>query len=240
MNKGRQLALRDAVKARMRFIEQSLFLAGQIGRNDVATAFGLSSQQGTNDLLEYRRMNPRALKYDPARKIYLAGKDLKLLFWRPTLESLIIQMQTNRQGAGLPTDSVRVPVPESSVAASRNLYTAVRLQRSVEFAYVHPSGKSAPVQMTPTAFLHDGLNWMVRGWCGPKAGYKDFVIARINKLSVQRLSTKIPPDDRWAKMVAVKFARPNEKRPAGTVKTRAALVPYLEARMEEAGLRRVS
>ncbi len=71
-----------AQTVRMMWIDAVIDEDGEIGRTDIAQAFGVSIPQASADIGRYRKMNPRRIAYDPSYKRYVVIEGTNPFFMR--------------------------------------------------------------------------------------------------------------------------------------------------------------
>ena len=64
------LGMTQAQRDRVALIDLRLRYMGEVGRQDLATRFGIQSAAASRDLAQYREIAPRNLDYDTKAKVY--------------------------------------------------------------------------------------------------------------------------------------------------------------------------
>ncbi len=64
--------MRWALKQRMDFIRERLRFAGTINRRDLCLKFGISAPQASSDLISFRKLHSKAMRYDLTRKTFVS------------------------------------------------------------------------------------------------------------------------------------------------------------------------
>ncbi len=166
---------------RLAFIESRLFWEEKVNRGDLVAAFGISVPQASKDLTLYQQEAPANLRYDKARKCYVAAHDFAPRFIEPEADAYLSSLPdaVSLRGAG----AVHLPIPRRPIDADvlRAIVAAARTGGSIEIRYqsmvadrVGPSWR----RISPHAFAHDGTRWHVRAYCHQKNAFLDFILSR--------------------------------------------------------------
>lgn len=186
---------RWSVEKRLEFIEFQLFWYGGINRSDIRRKFVVSAQQASADLGLYHEVAPNNLTYDPRGKRYLASAGFKPVFGTPESDAFLWQLRDDvhflSESGGislqdLPShDIVRLPKRSIDPSILRVVAAAIREGKVIEVLYQSMSAETpAQRKISPHAFAFDGHRWHVRAFCHKGMHYKDFLLARIQEISV--------------------------------------------------------
>lgn len=183
--------LRRGAEQRLEFIEFRLFWEGRVNRSDITSRFGVSVPQASNDLSRYQELAPANIQYDSREKCYVPAGTFSPKFLKPNAGRYLAQLKgladevidiDDTWIAELPATG-SIPIPSRRVEPSllRALVSAMRRRRSLDIHY-HSMSKDRPESMwrriTPHAFGFDGLRWHVRGYCGIRHQFRDFLLSR--------------------------------------------------------------
>lgn len=182
MEKG---GLRWGVEQRLAFIEARLFWEGGVNRADLVGAFDVSVPQASKDLSLYQEQAPNNVRYDSAKKRYVATAAFAPLFIRLDADAYLRDYARSHGGpeANDAISAERLPIPIRSIDAEalRLILAAVRERQSVEINYQSMSPtRPEPFwrRVSPHAFAHDGMRWHVRAFCHRDERFLDFILSR--------------------------------------------------------------
>ncbi len=177
-----------AVQERLLFIERLSWWRGIVNRGDIRGVFGISAAQASADLRAYQAMNPGALAYNVSLKRYESREEMTCMLHVPRLEDAVGWFLGGGQPAMAATtgsthpnvDVFSPPLRKADETVERRLFLAVDQSRKQTIHYWSvSSSRSSKREIAPHAFAHDGFRWHLRAWCLEKAGYRDFVLSRI-------------------------------------------------------------
>lgn len=182
MEKG---GLRWGVEQRLAFIETRLFWEGGVNRADIVATFDVSVPQASKDLSLYQEQAPNNVRYDSARKRYVATDGFAPVFIKLDADAYL---RDRAQMEGEPTAeelvlAERLPIPTRRInpEALRLIVAAVRERQSLEIKYQSMSpNRPEPFwrRVSPHAFAHDGMRWHVRAYCHRDERFLDFIVSR--------------------------------------------------------------
>lgn len=242
--------LRWGVEQRLAFVETRLFWEGSLNRGDLIAAFDISVPQASKDLALYQQRAPGNLRYDAARKRYVAAADFVPRFITPDANAYLVNLLDRFPGTSLPAEHLPIPARPIDADILRQIVAAIRERQSVEIVHqsmVADRAGPATRRISPHAFAHDGARWHVRAWCEERNAFLDFILSRC--LSAGDPSPAGRPgteDDNWNGLFAVVLApnpalSPNQQRviaddygmASGEVvlQVRRALLPYFHRRL---------
>lgn len=177
--------LRWGVEQRLAFIESRLFWEGGVNRADLVGTFDVSVPQASKDLSLYQGQAPNNLRYDSAKKRYVATSTFAPLFIKLDADAYLRdRTQTEEESSGEELVSTeRLPIPSRRIdpEALRLIVAAARERRSVEINYQSMSPRRPEAfwrRVSPHAFAHDGMRWHVRAYCHHDKRFLDFIVSR--------------------------------------------------------------
>lgn len=214
--------LRWSVAKRLEFIELRLYWDSMLRRKDLTDQFEISVPQASADLAEYQSRAPGNIIYDGSRKAYVPSPDFTPRFYSPSVDDYFMRLRRDVDGIGEPNE-IRlgwtpplgtVPTIRRRASASilRKVLNAMRNSRAI---YIHYQSVSTPEPtwrwITPHALGFDGYRWHVRAWCHLRGAFRDFVIARMLKITKDREDNLQPLNDlEWAQQITFRIG-PNPK-----------------------------
>lgn len=221
--------LRWGVMKRHQFIEFRLYWDGMLRRKDLTDKFEISVPQASADIAEYQSRAPGNIEYDVSRKAYVPSPEFAPRFYNPSADDYFTRLR-EVEGAGeakeiwlgwIPPLGIVPTIRRQAVASNlRKVLSAIRVSRAVYIQY-QSVGKSEPSWrwITPHALGFDGFRWHVRAWCHLREDFRDFVIARMLRITKDREEKINPMDDlEWMQLVTLRIA-PNPKLSAAAKDT---------------------
>jgi len=198
---------------RLEFIEFRLLWEGRVNRSDLMNFFGISVPQASLDFAKYRELAPANAVYDGTQKAYLAGPA-----FAPALVSNSADAYLNRLraleagylGSGStflgwqpPLGVVRGPSRTVDADILKSVLLAIRERQILKIEYQSMNAAAAGLRaIAPHALGFDGFRWHVRAFCHEHNDFRDFVLARILKISLEDGSTVDPATDtEWNQFV---------------------------------------
>ncbi len=204
-------------RRRYEFIEFQLKWGGTVGRKQLQQKFEISPQQATLDLTSYLDLAPKNMNYDPRRRTYVAYSDFRPIFLRGEASEYLLHLEMLHHGyreadeiwPGTipPFDAVAVVSRKTDPLVLKTVLHAIRDRQCVEVMYVSLSSESeGPRHLFPHAIASDGHRWHVRAFDGDKKRYSDFVLSRIEKISLKDCdSSEIPEDTSWSSFIQLRL-----------------------------------
>jgi hypothetical protein len=203
------------VRRRLEFIEQRLFWEGKVNRQDLAEAFGISSQQASADFARYLEFAPANATYDRSAKGYVRGPAFAPALAEPDASRYLAHLRLVGDGivespmpglSFMPEFDV-VPGPARRIDARvlQAVVEAIREGLEIEISYQSMSRPEPERRwIGPHALAWDGFRWHARAWCPKSRSFKDFVLARMAGPCVMRDATAGSTKDRnWHGRVRV-------------------------------------
>jgi hypothetical protein len=203
---------------RLQFIDFRLRWDGRLNRSDLTSFFHTSIPQASLDLAKYSEAAPGNLQYDPRSKSYVVGDAYQPLYRRSHAERFLHDLLAvstgvvDRSFAFLgwepPFDVAPQPARAVDDAVVHSLVVAIRDRRRARIAYQSISGDGpSSREISPHALAHNGSRWHVRAYCHMRKAFRDFVIGRIQSISVQDDSAADPGmDAAWHRVLDLVIA----------------------------------
>jgi predicted DNA-binding transcriptional regulator YafY len=209
-------ALRWSVERRVAFAAQRLFWDGSINRDDLMRRFGVSANQATADIARLKETYPDGFAYDPVARHYRAAPDFaprerdQAALLREL--RLIAEHHLDPASATLavPPPLAIAELPERAVdpAVLRSVLAAIRDRRAMRARYVsfqRPGERQRT--LSPHALVFDGFRWHVRAHDAGDDMFKDFVIARLSRVSETGAWMRYPAEDAaWNEIATLEIA----------------------------------
>lgn len=238
-------------------LELITYWEGRVTSGHLCAQFGLSRQQASKIITQYRESLPDNLIYSPTRKGYLptehftaryiSGDAIEYLNW-VTTPGAIAAGPANQ--TPLPHVSLELPPRQVQPELMRGLVTAMRQSRRVDVDYVSLTNPNREGRViAPHTFINTGLRWHLRAWCEKSQEYRDFVLSRFR--GEPELLDKSPhtaaQDEAWNRQMTLIFEPDSRFDQAKRevimhdynmlngqlrITTRAALVHYLIQEMQ--------
>lgn len=198
---------------RFEFMEWKLFWEGALNRSDLEEIFEISTPQASIDLRRYRELAGENIEYDATEKTFKPTAKIKPSFLKASGDRLLLQLRSFLSGAlprreiwfrNLPPidmapDIIRNVDPE----CLRKILEAIRSKRTVRVLYQSLSN-SRIREIAPHALAFDGYRWHVRAWALDHDDFRDFVLTRINDISLSDVANYEPVDDvEWNTIVTL-------------------------------------
>jgi hypothetical protein len=203
---------------RLEFIDFRLLWDGRVNRPDLVNFFAISIPQASLDLARYREMAPKNTVYDGTQKAYLATDSFVPLFARFSAEAYLARLLAVEMGMLEPNSTflgwrpsvgvVRDPNRDVDPTILKSVLVAIREHRTVQVDYQSmTSPDPTSRRITPHAIAFDGARWHVRAYCHSHSDFRDFVLARISRISVEDRSQFDGSEDaEWNREIEVVIA----------------------------------
>lgn len=205
--------IKQSQRRRYEFIEFQLMWEGTVGRKLLIQKFEISPQQATLDLTSYLDIAPKNMTYDPRQRTYVASSNFRPTFVKGAASEYLLHLEMLHYGyrkveeiwpATIPAfDAVTVASRKTDPAILKTVLRAIRDRQCVEVMYVSLSSQSElPRRLFPHAIASDGHRWHMRAFDRDKERYSDFVLSRIEKISLKECqANKIPDDKSWSSFI---------------------------------------
>ncbi|MCQ8879342.1 WYL domain-containing protein [Pseudoalteromonas shioyasakiensis] len=239
-----------AQKQRLAYIDFKLYFTGMVTRSEIVSHFELGMAAATRDLKFYKDNAPENMAYDNVEKKYFITTQFKPIFKhdaRRTLIKLANNISDGFDSIGDTSFPIESPsplnVPDIDIIAK--LSQAIINQKPICVIYTSLSSGSGARELVPHSIVDNGLRWHLRAYDRKSKSFRDFVLTRITKVTIQA-QTPSPEEDKledhqWMRMVPLQIIpHPNNvKHPTAIkldfgmekgmleVNVRAAMAGYL-------------
>lgn len=239
-----------AQKQRLAYIDFKLYFTGTVTRSEIVSHFELGLAAATRDLKFYKDNAPDNMAYDNVEKKYFITTQFKPIFKhdaRRTLIKLANNISDGFDSIGDTSFPIESPsplnVPDIDIIAK--LSQAIINHKSISVIYTSLSSGSGARELVPHSIVDNGLRWHLRAYDRKSKSFRDFVLTRITKVTIQA-QTPSPEEDKledhqWMRMVPLQIiSHPNNvKHPTAIkldfgmdkgmleVNVRAAMAGYL-------------
>lgn len=200
----------------MQFIERAAMWTGRVGRRAVATTFDVSIGHVTNDFQRYRDLAPDNLSYDIGERcfrptavfqpVFEAENSTELLRIIAATTSLPAKDGSRLLGFEIAADAVHplpVAVDEALLASVCRAITSGALVK-IEYQSMN-TPEPVSREFAPHALIFTGLRWLVRGWDGRHADFRDLGLGRILTAQDGSDAPDHPRDALWHDVTAIKI-----------------------------------
>ncbi|MDB2374145.1 WYL domain-containing protein [Psychrosphaera haliotis] len=239
-----------AQKQRLAYIDFKLYFTGMVTRSEIVKHFELGLAAATRDLKIYKEKAPDNVAYDNVEKKYFITNQFKPLFKhdaRRTLIKLANNISDGFDAIGSTSFPIETPsplnVPDIDIIAK--LSQAIINQKPINVIYTSLTSGSGSRELVPHSIVDNGLRWHLRAYDRKSKSFRDFVLTRITKVTIQAQKPS-PEEDKledhqWMRMVPLQIIpHPNNvKHPTAIkldfgmekcmleVNVRAAMAGYL-------------
>lgn len=201
-------------KQRLAYIDFKLLFVGYVTRAEIVSYFEKGLTSATKDINLYKELCPNNMEYDAKEKKYFQANSFKPLFKhdpRKTLVKLSNQITDGFDAIGDTTFPVEAPshlnIPDIFIVAK--LVQAVINQKVVNIIYTSLSSGSGTRDIVPHSIVDNGLRWHVRAYDRKSNSFRDFVLTRITKATlenseIQPLEDKLS-DHQWMRMMPLQL-----------------------------------
>lgn len=258
MTRRKSKDLNWPVEQRYAFIEYRLYWEGRLNRGDLVQWFGLSTQQASIDINSYIDRAARNLVYDKSLRTYRRGVRFKPQFYTPSAETYLAELRARDRGWVKASETWIGEMPPLGCAPSpvrgiqpdilRDVLAAIHNGNAIQVIYQSMSRpEPASRWIEPYALADDGFRWHARAYCRNDKIFKDFLISRIDNITMSEPRTVDPlMDTAWHTDVVLEIG-PHPELTAGqrraiemdygmtdgktTIQTRRALLYYALKRL---------
>lgn len=239
-----------AQKQRLAYIDFKLYFTGMVTRSEIVSHFELGLAAATRDLKFYKDNAPDNMAYDNVEKKYFITTQFKPIFKhdaRRTLIKLANNISDGFDSIGDTSFPIESPsplnVPDIDIIAK--LSQAIINHKPISVIYTSLRSGSGARELVPHSIVDNGLRWHLRAYDRKSKSFRDFVLTRITKVTIQA-QTPSPEEDKledhqWMRMVPLQIIpHPNNvKHPTAIkldfgmekgmleVNVRAAMAGYL-------------
>lgn len=239
-----------AQKQRLAYIDFKLYFTGMVTRSEIVSHFELGLAAATRDLKFYKDNAPENMAYDNVEKKYFITTQFKPIFKhdaRRTLIKLANNISDGFDSIGDTSFPIESPsplnVPDIDIIAK--LSQAIINHKPISVIYTSLSSGSGARELVPHSIVDNGLRWHLRAYDRKSKSFRDFVLTRITKVTIQAQTPSSEEDKledhQWMRMVPLQIIpHPNNvKHPTAIkldfgmekgmleVNVRAAMAGYL-------------
>jgi len=192
-------------------LELHAYWEGRIQPSQLANIAGISRQQASKKLSQYREENPQALNLCNKKKTYFptelffphyinceVGEYLRWVTGQSIQHSFITASTTL-------APTIRPITPK----LMRPLLQALQEQRRIEVNYISISNPNHEGRIiVPHQLVNTGQRWHLRAWCEKSQGFRDFVLGRFqgNAELLDKSTVSADDDVAWHTQVTLIFA----------------------------------
>jgi hypothetical protein len=181
------IAQRDTQLERLFYLELLVLFTGRVGRKDLVSRFGISEPAATKDLTLYAELAPRMMRYDLKQKCYVFAEASpyfdhqvdQALFSLAGERAIALDTEHGKRLPNWVNCSIKRKMPLSLVASiTRCMYQ----NRMMVAEYASLSSGYKERLLSPLALVNDGLRWHIRCFDHEHREYRDYNLARFNKV----------------------------------------------------------
>ncbi|WP_375186020.1 WYL domain-containing protein [Pseudoalteromonas sp.] len=206
--------LNFAQKRRLAYIDFKLYFTGMATRSEIVSHFELGVAAATRDIKLYKDLAPENMEYDNVEKKYFITTKFKPLFKHNARHTLIKLANNISDGfetfcdTPFPIESPNpLNVPKIHIIAK--LSQAIIHNKSISVIYESLSGGTRARELVPHSIVDNGLRWHLRAFDRQTKSFRDFVLTRITKVTIQA-QTSAPEEDKfkdhqWMRMVPLQI-----------------------------------
>lgn len=203
-----------AQKQRLAYIDFKLYFTGMVTRSEIVSHFELGLAAATRDLKFYKDNAPENMAYDNVEKKYFITTQFKPIFKhdaRRTLIKLANNISDGFDSIGNTLFPIESPsplnVPDIDIIAK--LSQAIINHKLIRIIYTSLSSGSGARELAPHSIVDNGLRWHLRAYDRKSKSFRDFVLTRITKVTIQAQTTS-PDEDKledhqWMRMVTLQI-----------------------------------
>lgn len=217
-------AKRWGVQRRLEFIDFRLLWYGRFTRKALAHTFGISSQQASADIHDYKESAPDNLVYDAATKTYLRAPAFVPKFVNDAAERYLLQaaavkndwMALENTWFEEPPriELVELRAKRTPPAALLLILDAIRDSKQVQVEYASLTGSPAGTRTIAPHYLFFSMGkWYARSWSKEHNDFRDYNLGRIEQIgSPSPCSVERRLDYEWIQRINLQIV-PNPKLP---------------------------
>jgi len=162
-------------------IELLVYWEGQVTPSNLAKIAGISRQQASKNLSQYRLKNPESLCFCKRKKAYLPTDFFYPYLINQDIGEYLHWITNQKEGDSvIPANKCLLPpMREIKPGLMRPLMQAMREQKRVEVNYVSINNPDHEGRIiVPHHLINTGLRWHLRAWCEKNQEFRDFVLGR--------------------------------------------------------------
>lgn len=215
-------------KQRLAYIDFKLYFTGMVTRSEIVSHFELGLAAATRDLKFYKEYAPDNMAYDNVEKKYFMTTQFTPVFKhepRRTLIKLAHNISDGFDAIGDVSFPIESPsplnVPDIDIIAK--LSQAIINQRPISVLYTSLSSGSGVRELVPHSIVDNGLRWHLRAYDRKSNSFRDFVLTRIEKVSILSQAASIEEeklaDHQWMRMLPLQIVpHPHNIKYAAAIK----------------------
>lgn len=216
--------LSQTQRERLAYIEFRLFFLGEVGRQDIIQRFSVAPAVATRDFAQYKEAFPNNISFNSKNKSYVLGHDFYPAFKHFPDQILTALSHGFGDGGiytGNPLVACELPLvlnrPTIDILAP--ISRAIHLQKIVSLDYKSHTSGLTNREIAPFALVNDGLRWHVRAYDRKSNEFRDFVLTRMEGVSIRQESSlekhELPSADiQWNRIVELDLVpHPNLDHP---------------------------
>jgi predicted DNA-binding transcriptional regulator YafY len=205
---------------RLRYIEFRAMFLGEVKRSDIMLCFGIAPAAATRDISLYREISNNNIALEQKSKTYLPSDTFQPIFEHAVNQ--VLNALSNGYGlaatAAKPfvlTDFPRVlSSPKLDILAV--ISQAIYQNKIVRMTYHSFSSGKTTRDIAPFALINNGHRWHVRAYNRKNSDFRDFVLTRIEAVSLINDSyalehERAAADAYWSRIVELELV-PHPKR----------------------------
>jgi len=212
--------LRWGVQRRLEFIDFRLFWYGRFTRKAVTDYFGISAQQASADIQEYRRRAPENLDYDAVQRAYVRTQTFSAKFMTDAAERYLLQaaavkndwmMKENTWFEEMPLiEYVELRSKRTDSTILLRVLDAMNDSQAIGVKYASLTGSTAGVRtIAPHSMFYSMGKWYARSWSEEHNDFRDYNLNRIERVDAPKpCSVDRGLDYEWVQRINLKI-RPN-------------------------------
>ncbi|WP_036661257.1 WYL domain-containing protein [Pandoraea sp. SD6-2] len=216
------LALPQAQRERLAYIDFRLYFLGELRRADVADRFGTGPAAATRDISEYRRIAPGNLDLDNSDKVYRPTEEFVPLFDHSPQR--VLTALSRGFGEGISEElkpmvrcefPIALTVPQMSILAP--ITRAINREKAVRMTYTSVESGRTEREIVPVALVNNGSRWHVRAYDRRRSAFRDFVLTRMESPALIengeiKNEERADQDVQWNRIIELELV-PHPKHP---------------------------
>lgn len=202
-----------AQKQRLAYIDFFLLFKGSIYRQDLISRFQVGMSAGSRDFSIYKELAPNNLSYDSREKRYFQTTEFKPVFEHDASRALTKLANDIPDGFDAIGD-VHFPVEAPSslnipdIVVVAKLVQAILNNKAVSVIYTTLSSGSGARELVRHSIVDNGLRWHVRAYDRKSQSFRDFVLMRINKVTIKETpitEESVEADNEWQRLILLQL-----------------------------------
>ncbi|GAA3923804.1 WYL domain-containing protein [Litoribacillus peritrichatus] len=184
------------------FIDLVLAYEGEISNARIRERFDLANVQASRIISSYKEAYPNniELKSGKGRGNYSIGKDFIPMHSKLTIGNYFNTLSSEK--VHCPFEKVEFDFTNIKPSTFRLLHQSISSKQTLNVFYRsmrQPEGSWRMIY--PTAYVFAGKRWHIRAYDDDSQEYRDFNIARIEKIEPGIVVSELPPDEYWKSYV---------------------------------------